>query len=123
MMTKLRKTKEDFALKFRMKYLGECRVILEIHIELNRKRLSHNMSQISYSEKLIERFKMTEAKGKSTLMDCNEDCIVTDYQRCIQSYREEMDPPMYLIVDRYNRKTITYSYWILKRIIYFTWQN
>lgn len=65
--------------EFKMKYLGEIKMIIWIHImkKLNRGELF--VSQISYLKKVIERFGMLDAKTTNTQLDNHINLSVRRY--------------------------------------------
>ena len=65
-MAEVNKVKEGLSLNFEMKDMGAASRILGIDIERNREEGTLCLSQSKYLEKVIQRFRMADAKGVST---------------------------------------------------------
>ena len=82
---------------FKMKDLGESRVILGMNISRNRAGKILSISQERCVSKVIERYGMQSANGKSTPMDPSVDLSGTS-DHCSEPYREAIGSLMYLTV-------------------------
>ena len=65
----LEDTKRSLSSRFKMKDLGESRVILGLDITRDRANKTLSLNQSRYAQKVIDRFGMGSARGQPTPMD------------------------------------------------------
>jgi hypothetical protein len=90
-------TKRELSARFKMKDLGESRIILGMDISRNLRAGTLSLSQSRYAQKVIDRFGMSSARGQSTPMDPAVDLTV-ESPPCTGPYREAIGSLMYLMV-------------------------
>ena len=93
----LSKTKNDLSERFKMKDLGESRIILGMDITRDRSARTLSVCQSRYAQKVIERFGLGSARGQSTPMDPTIDLGLSD-TAITEPYREAIGSLMYLMV-------------------------
>ena len=89
--------KQQLTARFKMKDLGESRIILGMDITRDYVNRTISLSQSRYAQKVIDRFGMTSARGQNTPMDSSIDLTV-DSTPCTEPYREAIGSLMYLMV-------------------------
>lgn len=96
-MNVLLDTKHKLQTSFKMKDLGESKMILGIEIFRDRPRKSLFICQDRYVRRVLERFGMQSANGSSTPMDQNLD-LQQNSESCKMPYREAIGCLLYLSV-------------------------
>ena len=90
-------TKSELSSRFKMKDLGESRIILGMDITRDREARTLSLCQSRYAQKVIERFGLGSAHGQTTPMDPALDLTVSS-DLTSEPYREAIGSLMYLMV-------------------------
>ena len=98
--------KQQLTDRFKMKDLGESRIILGMDISRDYVNRTISLSQSRYAMKVIDRFGMSSARGQCTPMDSSVDLAVGG-KPCSGPYREAIGSLMYLMVG--TRPDLAYS--------------
>lgn len=89
--------KQQLTARFKMKDLGESRIILGMDITRDYVNRTISLSQSRYAQKVIDRFGMSSAREVTTPMDSSIDLTVKS-EPCSEPYREAIGSLMYLMV-------------------------
>ena len=111
-MSVLQDTKRDLSSRFKMKDLGESRVILGLDISRDRVKRTLSLNQTRYAEKVIDRFGMGSARGQPTPMDTTLD-LTQPSPPTSEPYREAIGSLMYLMVG--TRPDLAYCVGVLSK--------
>ena len=96
-MDMLNETKRQLSGRFKMKDLGESRIILGMDIARDASTRTLSVSQTRYAQKVIDRLGLGSARGQPTPMDPNVD--LTEHSvPCTEEYRSAIGSLMYLMV-------------------------
>ena len=93
----LNNTKRELSNRFKMKDLGESRIILGMDITRDRIKRTLSLNQSRYAQKVIERFGMSSARGQRTPMDPSLD-LTDPSPLTSEPYRKAVGSLMYLMV-------------------------
>ena len=93
----LAETKRELSSRFKMKDLGESRIILGMDICRDREHRTLSVCQSRYAQKVIERFGLASARGQPTPMDPAIELMGSDISTS-EPYREAIGSLMYLMV-------------------------
>ena len=110
----LMETKEQLSKGFKMKDLGESKIILGMDISRDRHAGTLSLCQSRYAQKVIDRYGLTHAKGMSTPMDPGID-LTESAAPCKQPYREAIGSLMYLMVG--TRPDLAFSIGTLAKFV------
>lgn len=108
----LSETKRELSARFKMKDLGEARIILGMDITRDRSARTLTLCQTRYAQKVIDRFGLGSARGQPTPMDCGID-LTAPSEPCTQPYREAIGSLMYLMVG--SRPDLAYCVGVLAK--------
>ena len=95
--TVLSETKAELCKMFKMKDLGESKIILGMDISRDRDARTLSLCQSRYAQKVIDRFGLSSARGQPTPMDPEID-LTLPAAPCKHPYREAIGSLMYLMV-------------------------
>jgi len=107
-------TKRELSNRFKMKDLGESRIILGMDICRDHKAGTLSVSQTRYADKVIKRFGMDSARGINTPMDPDLD-LSQPSAPCTEPYREAIGSLMYLMVG--TRPDLAYPVGVLAKYV------
>ena len=93
----LNNAKRELSNRFKMKDLGESRIILGMDITRDRIKRTLSLNQSRYAQKVIERFGMSSARGQRTPMDPSLD-LTDPSPLTSEPYRKAVGSLMYLMV-------------------------
>jgi len=119
-MAEVNKVKEGLSLHFEMKDMGAASRILGIDIERNREEGTLCLSQSKYLEKVIQRFRMADAKGVSTPIGAhfklsavrnNDESVDTE----VCPYSSVVGSVMYAMIG--NRPDVAYALGLVSRFM------
>ena len=113
-MSVLIETKKQLSNGFKMKDLGESKIILGMDISRDRRAGTLSLCQSRYSQKVIDRYGLTHAKGVSTPMDPEID-LTESAPQSKQPYREAIGSLMYLMVG--TRPDLAFSIGTLAKFV------
>ena len=113
--TVLAEVKSKLSHHFEMKDLGEARVCLGFEIYRNRSSRKLWLGQTKYAESIVDRFRMTDAKGVATPLESCLDHLGEDGEVVKVPYREAIGSLMYLMVG--TRPDIAFSVSRLARYV------
>ena len=108
----LTNTKAELSSRFKMKDLGESRIILGMDITRDRVKRTLTFNQSRYAQKVIDRFGMTNARGQATPMDPALD-LTQPSPPTSEPYREAIGSLMYLMVG--TRPDLAYCVGVLAK--------
>ena len=106
--------KQQLSAQFKMKDLGESRIILGMDISRDREAGTLSLSQTRYALKVIDRFGLESARGHSTPMDPALD-LTAPSEPTMEPYREAIGCLMYLMVG--TRPDLAYSICTLAKYV------
>ena len=107
-------TKAQLCNGFKMKDLGESKIILGMDISRERHARTLSLCQSRYAQKVIDRFGLTSARGQPTPMDPEVD-LTQPAASCKQPYREAIGSLMYLTVG--TRPYLSYAICTLAKFV------
>ena len=107
-------TKAQLCNGFKMKDLGESKIILGMDISRDRHARTLSLCQSRYAQKVIDRFGLTSARGQPTPMDPEVD-LTQPAASCKQPYREAIGSLMYLMVG--TRPDLSYAICTLAKFV------
>ena len=111
-MSMMGDTKRDLSSRFKMKDLGESRVILGLDITRDRAKRTLSLNQSRYAQKMIDRFGMGSARGQPTPMDPSLDLTLIRSPTS-EPYREAIGSLMYIMVG--TRPDLAYCVRVLSK--------
>ena len=111
-LTVLKDTKRELSSRFKMKDLGESRIILGMDIVRDRPKRTLSLSQGRYARKVVDRFGLGSARGQRTPMDPALD-LTQDSPPTYEPYREAIGCLMYLMVG--TRPDLAYCIGVLAK--------
>jgi hypothetical protein len=107
-------TKRELSSRFKMKDLGESKIILGMDISRDRAARTLSLCQSRYAQKVIDRFGLTSARGQSTPMDVGIDLLAPS-PVCDKPYHEAVGSLMYLMVG--TRPDLAYYVGVLAKYV------
>ena len=110
----LAETKAQLSSRFKMKDLGESKIILGMDISRDRSLRTLSLCQSRYAQKVIDRFGMTSARGLPTPLDADVD-FTQPAAPCTEPYREAIGSLMYLMVG--TRPDLAYAIGTLAKFV------
>ena len=93
----LKETKLMLCQKFKMKDLGESKIILGMDIQRDVKNRTLSLCQSRYAEKVVKRFGVESVHQSRTPLDPDTD-LNTPSEHCFEPFREAIGSLMYLMV-------------------------